>query len=50
VRQIYSQEFLLFFAGRSDFEFVGWRNNWDMKQPLDSKQEIGRPITILRKL
>lgn len=50
LRQIYPQEFLLFVAARSDFEFVGWWNNWDMTQPLDGTQKIGRPITILRKL
>ncbi len=49
-RQIYPQEFLLFVAARSDFEFIGWWNNWDMTQPLDGKQEISRPIAILRKL
>jgi SAM-dependent methyltransferase len=50
VRQIYPQEFLLFVAARSDFEFVGWWNNWDMAQPLDGKQKISRPITILRRV
>ena len=49
-RQIYPQEFRLFVTARSDFEFVGWWNNWDLTQPLDGRQEIGRPITILRKL
>ena len=48
-RQIYPQEFLLFVAARSDFEFVGWWNNWDVTQPLDGTQEINRPITILRR-
>lgn len=50
VRQIYPQEFLLFVAARSDFEFAGWWNNWDITQPLDGKQEISRPITILRRV
>ena len=50
LRQIYPQEFLLFVEARSDFEFVGWRNNWDLGQTLDGKQEVGRPIIILRKL
>ena len=50
LRQIYPQEFLLLVAARSDFEFVGWWNNWDLSQPLDGKQEVGRPIIILRKL
>jgi len=49
-RQIYPQEFLLFVASRSDLEFVGWWNDWDLTQPLDGTQEIGRPITILRRV
>ena len=48
LRQIYPQEFLLFVATRSDFEFVGWWNNWDMNQPLDGKQEIGRSAILRR--
>jgi SAM-dependent methyltransferase len=50
VRQIYPQEFLLFVATRSDFEFVGWWNNWDVTQPLHETQKISRPITILRRV
>jgi hypothetical protein len=50
LRQIYPQEFLLFIAARRDFEFIGWWNNWDMTQPLDGKQKIGRPITVLRRI
>ena len=49
-RQMYPQEFLLFVAARSDFEFVGWWNDWDVNQPLDDAQEISRPITILRRV
>lgn len=49
-RRIYPQEFLLFVAARSDFEFVGWWNNWDLTQPLGETQKIGRPITILRRV
>ena len=49
-RQIYPQEFLLFVAARSDFEFIGWWNNWDLTQPLDEAQTISRPITILRRV
>ena len=50
LRQIYPQEFLLFVAARNDFEFVGWWNNWDLTQPLNSTQKIGRPIAILRRI
>jgi SAM-dependent methyltransferase len=49
-RKIYPQEFLLFVAARSDFEFVGWWNNWDLTQPLGETQKISRPITILRRV
>ncbi|MFC1572333.1 class I SAM-dependent methyltransferase [Candidatus Eisenbacteria bacterium] len=49
-RQVYPQEFLLLIAARSDFEFVGWWNNWDMSQPLDKTREISRPITVLRRV
>jgi len=49
-RKIYPQEFLLFVAARSDFEFVGWWNNWDLTQPLGETQQISRPITILRRV
>ena len=49
-RNIYAQEFLLLMANRSDFEFVGWWNNWDLTQPLDGTQAINRPITVVRKI
>jgi SAM-dependent methyltransferase len=49
-RKIYPQEFLLFVAARSDFEFVGWWNKWDLTQPLGKTQKISRPITILRRV
>jgi SAM-dependent methyltransferase len=48
-RKIYPQEFLLFVAARSDLEFVGWWNNWDLARPLGEEQEIARPITVLRR-
>ena len=49
-RLVYPQEFLLFIAARSDFEFVGWWNNWDLAQPLGETQEVGRPIIVLRRV
>jgi SAM-dependent methyltransferase len=49
-REIYPQEFLLLMASRSDFEFVGWWNNWDLTQPLDGTQPINRPIIVVRKV
>jgi SAM-dependent methyltransferase len=49
-RQIYPQEFLLLVAARSDFEFVGWWNNWDVSQPLDGAKKVSRPMIILRRV
>ena len=49
-REVYPQEFLLVMASRSDFEFVGWWNNWDLTQPLDGTQPINRPIIVVRKV
>lgn len=49
-RDIYPQEFLLLMASRSNFEFVGWWNNWDLTQPLDGTQTINRPIIVVRKV
>jgi hypothetical protein len=49
-RDIYPQELLLLMANRSDFEFMGWWNNWDLTQPLDGTRAINRPITVVRKM
>lgn len=49
-RDIYPQEFLLLMKTRSEFEFVGWWNSWDLSKPLDGAQAISRPITVVRKL
>ena len=49
-RTIYPQEFLLFVRQRSEFEFVGWWNNWDLTRPLDGKEDVNRPIAIIRKV
>lgn len=48
-KAIYPQEFLTFLSGRSDFEFVGWWNNWNLEAPLIGTEEISRPIIIIRK-
>lgn len=48
-RAIFPQEFLLFISGRSDFEFVGWWNNWDLDQPLEKAEKIDRPIMLVRR-
>ena len=48
-RVIFPQEFQLLIAQRSDFEFVGWWNNWDLSSPLRGDQKINRPIALLRR-
>jgi SAM-dependent methyltransferase len=49
-RCIYPQEFLLFIASRSDFEFIGWWNSWDLTQPLEESKQITRPIILLKRI
>jgi SAM-dependent methyltransferase len=48
-RIIYPQEFLLLIEHKTDFEFIGWWNNWDLNDPIPSKIPINRPIALLRK-
>jgi SAM-dependent methyltransferase len=48
-RCIYPQEFLWMVAHQTEFEFVGWWNDWDLNQPLSEAEYISRPITILRR-
>lgn len=48
-RGIFPQEFLCLIERHPAFEFVGWWNNWDLKQPLVDQKEIGRPIALLRR-
>jgi SAM-dependent methyltransferase len=49
-RRLYPQEFLLYIASRSDFEFIGWWNNWDFDQPVEKTKQITRPIIILKRI
>ncbi len=49
-RAIYPQEFLLFLRQRDDFEFIGWWNEWDLEQPLDTCGEITRPVAAIRRI
>jgi hypothetical protein len=46
---MHPQEFLSMVPERSEFEFVGWWNDWDLADPLPTANQINRPITILRK-
>jgi SAM-dependent methyltransferase len=48
-RIIYPQEFLLLIEHKTEFEFVGWWNDWNMEDPIPSKKPINRPIVLLRK-
>ncbi len=48
-RAIYPQEFLLFVKYCTDFEFVGWWNDWDLDRPLEAGGKINRPIVLLRR-
>ena len=48
-RVIFPQEFLFFISARSDFEFLGWWNDWDLSTPLSGDGKINRPIILLRR-
>ena len=50
-RVMYSQEFLLMIDAMDEFEFAGWWNDWDLKQPLSQvESEISRPIVLIRRI
>jgi SAM-dependent methyltransferase len=49
-RAVYPQEFLCLVSARKDFEFVGWWNLWDLAQPLERAEKIGRPIILVRRI
>lgn len=49
-KAIYPQEFLQWIAGRRDFEFVGWWNEWDLDAPLERAEDIDRPISLIRRV
>ncbi len=49
-RAIYPQEFLCFVSGFKHFEFVGWWNNWDLRQPLEQANKFDRPIALVRRI
>jgi SAM-dependent methyltransferase len=48
-RIIYPQEFLLLIRHCTDFEFMGWWNNWSLNDPLPGPKPIQRPIMLLRR-
>jgi hypothetical protein len=49
LRVIYPQEFPLFIECCTDFEFVGWWNDWDLDEPLAAGSKVNRPIVLLRR-
>ncbi len=50
-RMMYPQEFLLMIDAMDEFEFAGWWNDWDLKQPLSQvESEISRPIALIRRI
>jgi SAM-dependent methyltransferase len=46
---IFPQEFLELIHKNGKFEFVGWFNNFDLKQPLETTRKFNRPVILLRK-
>ena len=48
-RDIYPQEFLRIIEHETPFEFVGWWNNWNLLDPIPTKNRINRPIIVVRK-
>ncbi|GMW01003.1 MAG: hypothetical protein AMXMBFR84_21400 [Candidatus Hydrogenedentota bacterium] len=48
-RVIFPQEFLEFIRNHTEFEFLGWWNNWDLDEPVDGLNPVSRPIVVLRR-
>ena len=48
-RLLYPQEFLLYVEHETEFEFVGWWNNWNLNESLPGTVDISRPIVVLRR-
>lgn len=48
-RAIYPQEFLMMLRWQNKFEFVGWWNDWDLTSPVDGRDIVTRPVTIIRR-
>lgn len=49
VRTIFPQEFLLLVERSNKFEFLGWWNNWKLKEPIRESTRISRPIVLIRR-
>lgn len=48
-RAVFPQEFLLFVADRTDFQFVGWWYEWDLNSPIIGSEQPTRPLVLLRR-
>nr|AOR51130.1 hypothetical protein [uncultured bacterium pAW1] len=48
-KAIFPQEFLLFLESRTQFEFVGWWDQWDLSKPVDGRSDIIRPSILIRR-
>jgi len=51
-RVMFPQEFLQIIGQTTEFEFVGWWDNWNLDEPLGEikdPKKISRPITLLRR-
>lgn len=44
------EEFEEFISKRDDFEIVGWWKDWDLNQPLDNRNDLKRPFTLVRRI
>ncbi len=49
-RTIFPQEFLLLVDKSGAFDFVGWWNNWNLKEPIEKAKKIDRPIALILRL
>lgn len=48
-RRIFPQEFLAIVRDHTQFEFIGWWNDWDLDHPVTGEHGVDRPIILLRR-
>jgi len=48
-RRMFPQEFLAFVRDHTQFEFIGWWNDWNLEQPITGEHGVDRPIILLRR-
>jgi SAM-dependent methyltransferase len=46
---VFPQEFLELVKKNGAFKFLGWYNNFDLAQPLETAERFNRPMTVLRR-